>query len=163
MFSFKGVCIGANTIITSQFDLTLVVEVFFLFWGRGVGGGSCNLEQELEHFANLSKPQYLQELGNSTTFIGITSASGVLLRHGDVRCKENPGSRFSSTPSPMHCDIFLNFFFKIHCRVCEFSVALQRMSRQFSPALRGTPPKNPSPNLQVWSGVHGHNMLLLQV
>jgi hypothetical protein len=54
-----------------------------------VGGGSCNLEQELEHiifflqiqkelehFANLSKPQYLQELGNSTTFIGITSASG---------------------------------------------------------------------------------------
>jgi hypothetical protein len=34
MFSIKGVCIGANTIITSQFDLTLLAEGFFLGGGR---------------------------------------------------------------------------------------------------------------------------------
>jgi hypothetical protein len=39
MFSIKGVCIGANTIITSQFDLTLLVEVFSLLFFVGEGGG----------------------------------------------------------------------------------------------------------------------------
>jgi hypothetical protein len=38
MFSIKGVCIGANTIITSQFDLTLLVECFCFFLGGGGGG-----------------------------------------------------------------------------------------------------------------------------
>ncbi len=73
-------------------------------------------------------------LNFTTTFIGITSASGVLLRHGDVRCKENPGSGFSSTPSPMHCDIFLKKISKFtvgcvnsrkSCRGCHVN-SLQR-------------------------------------
>jgi hypothetical protein len=50
MFSIKGVCIGANTIITSQFDLTLLVEVFFFLEGRAVGRRELQLRTRIGTF-----------------------------------------------------------------------------------------------------------------
>jgi hypothetical protein len=47
MFSIKGVCIGANTIITSQFDLTSLVEVFFSFLGEGGGRRELQLRTRI--------------------------------------------------------------------------------------------------------------------
>jgi hypothetical protein len=63
MFSFKGVCIGANTIITSQFDLTLVVEVFSSFLGEGGGRRELQLRTRIGTFCQSFKTTIFTRIG----------------------------------------------------------------------------------------------------